>query len=271
MAKKTLLEMVQDILSDMDSDDVNSINDTVEAMQVASIVRTTYEEMIDGANWPHLKSVFRLEGLGDTDTPTHMKLPENVKELDGLTHVRYNKRRTADTKDKYETVIFKEIEDFLVLIMGRDSGASNMQTVTGIGGATLFIRNDLPPSFWTTFDDEHIVFDSFDNLVDTTLQASKSQVVGFREPSFTLLDGFIPDLPSESFSKLLAESKSVAFNALKQLVNQKEEQRSKRQSRWLAQKNWRAHKKNRYPNYGRRGRVNIGTHHRNPLFDKETT
>ena len=31
MAKMNLLAMTQDILSDMDSDDVNSINDSVEA------------------------------------------------------------------------------------------------------------------------------------------------------------------------------------------------------------------------------------------------
>lgn len=40
--RKTLLEMVQDILSEMDSDEVNSINDTVEAEQVATIIKNCY-------------------------------------------------------------------------------------------------------------------------------------------------------------------------------------------------------------------------------------
>ena len=39
--KKNLLEIVQNILSDMDSEEVNTISDTVEAMQVAQIVETT--------------------------------------------------------------------------------------------------------------------------------------------------------------------------------------------------------------------------------------
>jgi len=38
MAKKTVLDMVQDILSDMESDEVNSISDTTEALQVAQII-----------------------------------------------------------------------------------------------------------------------------------------------------------------------------------------------------------------------------------------
>ena len=43
MAKMTLLAMVQDILNDMDGDEVNSISDTVEAEQVAQIIKTTYD------------------------------------------------------------------------------------------------------------------------------------------------------------------------------------------------------------------------------------
>ena len=54
MAKMNLLAMTQDILSDMDSDDVNSINDSVEALQVAQIIKTTYYNIIDGKNYAFL-------------------------------------------------------------------------------------------------------------------------------------------------------------------------------------------------------------------------
>ncbi len=40
--RRTLLDMVQEILSDMDSDEVESIDDTVEAEQVVSILKSTY-------------------------------------------------------------------------------------------------------------------------------------------------------------------------------------------------------------------------------------
>ena len=45
--KLTLLEMVQDILSSMDSDEVNSITDSTEALQVARIIRDSYIEITD--------------------------------------------------------------------------------------------------------------------------------------------------------------------------------------------------------------------------------
>ncbi len=44
--KYTLLEIVQEILSDMDSDEVNSIDDTTESEQVATIVKSTYLSMM---------------------------------------------------------------------------------------------------------------------------------------------------------------------------------------------------------------------------------
>lgn len=276
MAKMTLLEMVQDILNDMDSDDVNAITDTEESLQVANIIRTTYRAMIDNKNWPHLKSLFQLPGLSDTSTPTHMRMPDDVKEIETHTVLRYNKRKAADTRDKYERVHYRDIEWFLNHTNGRNSSLATVQTVTDIGGATLYIRNDKQPEWWTSFDDEHIVFDSFDNAVDSTLQQSKTQLVAYREPTFSLVDAFIPDLPSESFSGLLAEAKSICFELLKQSFSQKVEQTSLRQKRWLSRKDWRAKGGIRYPNYGRndvhgngRGRGKLPAIQTNPFLEKD--
>ncbi len=82
--------MVQDILNDMDSDEVDSINDTVEAQQVAQIINTTYNEIIDGKEWPHLNTLVQLEASGTTTKPTHMRMPEN---LQSMRWVKYNKRK----------------------------------------------------------------------------------------------------------------------------------------------------------------------------------
>lgn len=265
MAKLTVLEMVQDILNDLDSDEVNSINDTVEAVQIAQQIKTSYFELIGNRNWPHLKSLFQLTGLADATTPTHFLLPEDVKEIDNLVLVRYNKRKAADTRDKYATVDYLTPEGFLQQINGRNSSESNIQTVTDLGGANLYIRNDIAPSFWTSFDDEHLVFDAFDLGVDATLQTSKTQAVGFREPAFTIADSFIPDLPSEVFPALLAEAKSTAM-AKDNKLNPKAEQKAQRQKRWLARRGWRVQGDIPQPDYGRR-RHKQGTN-KNPLLGK---
>lgn len=265
MAKLTILEMVQDILNDLDSDEVNSINDTVEAIQIAQQIQTTYFELIGNRNWPHLKSFFELIGLADTNTPTHFQLPENVKEVDNLVSVRYNKRKAADIRDKYEVVHYLAPEAFLINTNGRNSSENNVETISDLGGATLFIRNDIAPSSWTSFNDEHLVFDSFDNAVDSTLQTSKTQIVGFREPAFTIADNFIPDLPSEVFPALLAEAKATAM-AKDNKLNPKAEQKAQRQKRWLARRGWRLRGDIPQPDYGRRR--HLQTTLKNPLLGK---
>ena len=78
MAKMTLLDIVQDIMSDMDSDEINSISDTAESLQVAQIVKTTYYNIIDGKNYAFLYELFKLTASGTDDRPTHMKLPEDI-------------------------------------------------------------------------------------------------------------------------------------------------------------------------------------------------
>jgi hypothetical protein len=141
-------------------------------------------------------------------------------------------------------------ESFLKYTDERNSNDSNVQTV--IDTVPLYILNDRAPLYWTSFDDEYIIMDSFDSDVDSTLQASKMQVWGSREPAFTISDSFIPDLPARAFPYLLSEAKSVSFNALKQAGNPKEEQRSRRQRVWLARNARKDGSTMRLPHYGRK-------------------
>ena len=111
MAKLTLLEMVQDILSDTDGDEVNDINDTPDALQIAGIIKSTYYAILDAKDsWPHLRTLMSLDASGETAKPTHMKLPENVKALE---LVKYNKVKVGETQSKYKDVVYLEPDTFL--------------------------------------------------------------------------------------------------------------------------------------------------------------
>lgn len=249
MAKKTLLDIVQDILSDMDSDEVNSINDTIESLQVSQIVKSTYFNIIDGKDWPFLYQFFQLEASGTSLKPTHMKLPETVIDV---SIIKYNRRTSTDTFDRFEEIKYKTPEEFLDLVNVRHSDATNMLVVTEASGVKLNIINDQAPMYFTSFDDEYLVFDSYDSILDTTLQTSKTQCQGKVHPTFTLSDTFIPDLPAQMFSYLLNEAKSTCFLVLKQSANQKAEQHSISQRRRMSQDAWRIKKGITYPNYGRK-------------------
>lgn len=250
MAKKTLLDIVQEILSDMDSDEVNSINDTVESLQVARVVRSTFDNVITGREYPHKNTLLKLQASLDVTKPTHMKLPENVIELLSL---NYNKKKLADTKEKYSKVTYVSPDEFILKTNYRDSSADNVLVVEE-ADVDLFILTDTAPSFFTSFDDEWLVFDSYDSLVDSTLQESKTQCFGKVQPEFLMEDDFIPDLPIQLFPYFINEAKSTAFLVVKQMPNQKAEQHSVSQRRRMSQDAWRLTKGIQRPDYGRRSK-----------------
>lgn len=250
MDKMTLLELTQDILSSMDSDEINSIDDTVESTQVAAIIKNTYRAILTNRDWPHTKRLIELEASGDSALPTHMSLKDDIKRIE---FVKYNVAKSSDgTQRKFRDIRWLEVDDFLRRLNALDNTKSNIVTVVDPASSIpLSIRNDLAPTYYTSFDDTNIVFDSFDSAVDSTLQKSKTQVYGYVYPVWTMQDDFIPDLPNSAFTFLLEESKSRAFVELKQIANQKAEQESQRQTAWLSRKDRRIKGGIRLPDYGR--------------------
>lgn len=249
--KLTLIELVQDILNDIDSDEVNSIDDTFESQQVAQIVKSTYYAMLSNRNWPHTNQAVQLVGSGNPALPTHMTLQDEVKEL---SFINYDKRRIDSTAKNYERMTWLEPDDFLRVLNRRRSDAGNVDTIVDPSGIELFITNDAPPRYYTSFDDETVIFDSYDNLIEAALQGSKIQAQGYVIPAWSHVDSFIPDLPAEAFTALLEEAKSRASLKLRQQQDIKAEQEASRQQRWLSQKAWRVKGGVKYPDFGRRGR-----------------
>lgn len=248
--KMTLLEMTQDILNDLDSDSVNSIADTVESEQVAQIIKTCYFEIIGNRNWPHLRKLFQLESSGTLQRPNYLRIPITLKEMEFF---KYEVQKDGG-KIVQKEIKYKEPDDFLRFISTRSSTDPNVTTVIDHSGSKLLIRNDVAPTYWTSFDDFNLVTDSYDKAADDTLQNTKSQCLGYLHPTWVHVDAHVPDLPYEAFPALLAEAKSTAFISVKQMANQKAEQKAARQQRWLSRKAWRVEGEIRFDNYGRKGR-----------------
>jgi hypothetical protein len=97
----------------------------------------------------------------------------------------------------------------------------------------MTFRNDVSPKYYTSIDDNTIIFDAYDSTVDTTLQASKSLGYGFKITDFEKLDSFVPQLLPQQFALLINEAKSLAWAELKQSPHQKAEMSAKRNWRHL--------------------------------------
>lgn len=249
MAKQTLLDIVQEILSDMNSDNVNSISDTLESMQVAQIVRRTWINLYNDRIWPHTASMLKIHSSADSSKPTHMFLPESLIHLDW---VKYDVTDDPTKPKNYRELKYLAPKDFVDFCLTRDTTKSNVTVVMDYSGTPLFLRNDLMPTYYTTFDDEHIVMDSWDQTVDSILQHSKTQAYGISEPAFLLEDAFVPDCPAKAFPYFVNEAKSTCFLKVKEVFSQKDEQNSNRQKAWLAKEKHRVNGGIKYPNYGRK-------------------
>lgn len=250
--KYTLLEIVQEILSDMDSDEVDSINDTTEATQVAHIVKETYYFIVSQMSLPEHKGVFSLNDPPSASNPVQMTLPDNVLLVDWI---KYDCKVSGETNSNFQEICFVEYPVFLEMSQRLNADDDDVDTMT-ISGFEYKFKNNAAPTFWTTPDDGTVLFNSYDSEIDTAgMAGNKSFCYGLLEPTFTLSDSFTPDLDEMQFNLLVNEAKRAAFNKLKQMTDPISEQRARKG--WIRSIKTREKLPNnvpaysRYPNYGR--------------------
>lgn len=253
--KRTLLDLTQDVLSAMESDEVNSIADTVEAQQVVRVIRRAYFDIIDRLALPHQKSVYNLLASTDSDKPTLMTLPDGYNTLEWL---RYDKQTVATPRVTFEFVYplsFVEFSNMMYNLSTDDDDVFSFSHTVGSNLITFLGKDSHSPTYYTTFDDGTIIFDSYDSDVDTTLQSSKTLAYGVENVAWSNSDVFVPDLDDSQFPLLLNEALSMAFAEMKQTQHAKAEQSAHRQ--WVVQQKKKEKIKtlsefDKLPNYGRR-------------------
>lgn len=328
--KYTLLDMTQSILSSMSSDEVNSIGDTTESLQVAEIIRQKYFDIINRVPLPDHEQLVQLDASLDDDSPVLMFVPNGIA---GLTWLKYYNSNVLDnavststhgvntdivstaswstssvssvligtgtktftvsasltinvgdtalaqynvdnymtgtvtsysgttlvlsitetvgsgtyamwsiTQDVtvtsppgYQYVNILPVKEFIEMVNTYDPASSNVETFTftdsnhGYSGSYPFaFYTDRQPQYCCIVNNYYVIFNSYDNTQDTTLQTSKTMGWGRIIPTFRMEDTFTPDLAEEQFQLLLNEAKALAFFELKQQPHQLAIQETKR-------------------------------------------
>jgi len=221
--KLSLLDMVQNILSRLDSDEVNSISDTTEARQVAELIKTAYFNIVSRAALPEHEKIFSLLASGDPSQPVLMLRPDDVNRIDWIKYLNADQ-----SLNEYEYVTIYPLQQFLDLTQRVNDTDSNIGSLT-FNGKTFYFSNNGQPRFCTILENKYILFNSYDISIDTTLQSTKSMCFGQKIPTFSMGDSFIPDLDDRQFPLLLNEATSLAFLELKQIANEHSERESRRQ------------------------------------------
>lgn len=371
--KMSLLEMTQGILSALNSDQVNSIGDSPESLQVAECLKTTYYSMLGRYDMPEHNQLFNLDPSGNTQQPVLMFVPEGVTRIETIDYFdsnpadgtnlqvdqfgAYSKHDvntdlqnnangfstssvttntmmlgqlqfvvgtnlniqignsvfimpvlspnfymygtvTAYTPSTgvlyvsvttlsgsgtysswtlnqigpnalsfpgYKSIEILSIEDFLRQTAQFNPTESDVQSFTltvdqnttqSPNTFTFYYKNDKQPQWCCVISNYYIVFDSFDNTQDSTLQASKTRAFGWVYPTWTMSDSFIPNLDAQQFPLLFNDAKSLAFAEIKNQPHQKAEEEVARQvvslQKWKAIANKPSYF-DELPNFGRTG------------------
>lgn len=135
----TLLQMVQNILSRLSSDEVNSIGDTTESMQVATIVQTTFFNMVSRAGLPDQMQLFQLTSSDDPSRPVLMYKPANVDKIEWL---KYKDTNPNDSQQVDQFGSFSHNLNLDVVGNNFTAGSTTSNTV-GLGIKTFTIASGL--------------------------------------------------------------------------------------------------------------------------------
>ncbi len=259
--KQSVLTLVQGVLNEMSSDNVNSIDDTTESMQVAQMLSDVFYEIVSSRTWETHQELIALDSSSDSEKPNYMRVPDAVQEMEWF---RYNNIQAGQTRNQWRTITYLSPAEFLKQTSNYNNDEANVTVVTDFNGTPISIRNDIDPRYWTSFDDDYVVTDAYNSAVETTLQSSKSQAYVRREPTMTLVDDFVVDLPTEAFSLLKIVLKSRAFENVKQKDSRTISMEEQRQRNRMSRKSFRLEGGVKYRNFGRtRGRA------RNPTFAQD--
>lgn len=223
-----LLRMTQLILSSMDSDEVNSIDDTVESRQVVDIIETTFNDLVSAIDFPSDWDLVQLDNFSDAARPTLLALPSNVAKIDWI---KYDNAEDGDTDRNFVQVRPMSRYAFFERMNTLDTADSNVyQFDYEVGAQTFDVRglNDQFPTYYTTVNNDTLIFDNYNSEFDITLVGGKTQCFANLVPTFNRTDAFVPPLDAKHFTILFNEAKSSAWADLKQASNAKAEQRARR-------------------------------------------
>ena len=145
-------------------------------------------------------------------------------------------------------------DDFVAMSFRRNNIDTSVELLS-YNSVDFLIVTDSDPTFWTTFDNKTLVFDSFDIEKDTTLQGSKTNVMGTIMPKWEMIDAFEIPIPTQLFPTYLAQVSAACSAYYKQELSSIDE---KRGFRGLSRMRRKAYTAAGFPTRNNYGRSNSG-------------
>lgn len=220
--KQNLLQMVQRILEAIDGQMIESIEDTREAMQIAKCIKETYEHLLYTRDIKAKSNLIQIHSMSDVNQPTVFSINDNIQQIEIFKYF-------DAANDRYVDLKWVEPAEFIDMCLHRDPRKDNIRNIIDPSGVRYNIYTDRAPTYFTSFDDLHIVCDALNIADGSTLLENYTVVYGTVCPDFRLEDTFVPDLAPQHFSLLLSEAKVQATYELNKEVDTLERDRAMKQ------------------------------------------
>ena len=219
---RNLLYVVQRVAEKLDLDTIDSINDSQDAILIAREAEDTFYDLISRNEWPERYDLLEVQSVSDTTLPTALRLPDNFLRIDSL---RYDVTDpSVDTITDIKNLEQLSPEEFLEIVYARNDSLDEVFTAD-YKGTPIYLLNNEAPKYYTTFDNETIVMDSWIQTVETTVQGSKSVARGSSTPTWQHDDTFIIPMDTVTFPLYLSELTAACSVYLNGVQSQEDERR----------------------------------------------
>ena len=255
MAKKTLLRLVQEVGRAIGSDEIDQLDENTETADIVALLETTYEYILDRFNWEFTRNQLRTldeREVGDLDV-SRLPLPTDVQGLTGTEMVVRYRDPTDGQTQRFKDLNYLPPAEFLRRSQGLNENDANVTSVTTSTGVVLLVRTNAAPSNYTSFDEEHIWFDSYDitrgngNLgTDTVIIANVDPVMDWTDPT-----AFLP-IPERMEKLVMYETIKIAAVQLRQTADPEATQRARALQNSLKELEPRVKRDTESVDYGRR-------------------
>lgn len=250
MAKRTILQLVAQLGEGIESDEIESLNETVEASDIASILEQTYKEILNRRTWEFMTGKVRqLDNRLPASTELNtLLIPADVKKI---TCLRYK----DEVSDKFGDLLYLTACDFVEMVQSRTVTDAAITSILNEDGVELLTFTDRKPEHWTSFDEATITFDAYDvalgtgNIgVDSVIIADVMPVTDFTDPTAVL------NIPERMETLVFNEALSTCNYRLRQTADPRTDRIARRQNISLRRNEVITKTDNKEATYGRNSR-----------------
>lgn len=249
MTKRTILKLVQDLGEGINSDEIDDLAETEEVVRIVNILKQSHQEVLDRKTWEFMKDKVRQldDRLDGSALKNTLLIPDDVTRIKCLKY--------KDDAGKFYEVTYLAACDFVEVMQARTATETNVTAIINADGVSLNAFNDVPPQYWTSFDEATITFDAYNtasgdgNLIaDSVIIADVMPSTDFTDPAAVL------NIPERMETLVFNEALVTCNYRLRQTADPRADRVARRQGISLRENEHKTKKDTPEQTYGRQTR-----------------